>query len=134
MDILDATLRLQELARRINDDLLPFATQEGLTLITAHALWNVDPDRTDLTMSELAAHLRCNASNITFIVKQLESRGFAERSSDPADGRRTVVGLTDEGASARQRLGQALASVSPLTKLTQEEGASFARILNVLRG
>ena len=93
VDILDATLRLQELARRINDDLLPFATQEGLTLITAHALWSVNPDRTDLTMSELAAHLRCNASNTTFIVKQLETQGFVRRSPDPADGRRTVVGF-----------------------------------------
>ena len=129
MDILDATLRMQELALRINDDFVPFATQEGLTLITAHALWNVLPDRTDLTMSELAARLRCNASNTTFIVKQLEARGFVERSSDPVDGRRKFVGLTDEGARARKRLGQALTSVSPLKKLTRGERATFVRIL-----
>ncbi len=129
MDILDATLRMQELALRINDDFVPFATQEGLTLITAHALWNVLPDRTDLTMSELAARLKCNASNTTFIVKQLEARGFVERASDPVDGRRKFVGLTDEGARARKRLGQALTSVSPLKKLTRGERATFVKIL-----
>jgi DNA-binding MarR family transcriptional regulator len=134
MDILDATLHLQELALRINDSFLPFAAREGLTLVTAHALWNVHPDRTDLTMSELAAQLGCNASNATFVIKQLEARGFVDRTSDPVDGRRKFVGLTDEGARARKRLGQALTSVSPLKKLTEEERALFVSILDVLRG
>ncbi|MCZ4520523.1 winged helix DNA-binding protein [Rhodococcus ruber] len=133
MDILDTTLRMQELALRINDDLAPFAAEEGLTLITAHALWNVHPGRTDLTMSDLAARLRCNASNTTFIVKQLEARGLVERAPDPADGRRKFVELTDEGTRTRERLGQALTSVSPLKKLTREEWATFGRILDVMR-
>ncbi|MBY4131351.1 MarR family transcriptional regulator [Rhodococcus fascians] len=132
MDSLDATLRMQELALRINDDFLPFATREGLTLVTAHALWNVYPHPTDLTMSELAARLRCNASNTTFVVKQLEARGFVERTADPADGRRKFVALTAEGARARKRLGRALTSVSPLEKLTEEERTVFVRILDVL--
>lgn len=134
MDILDATLHLQELALRINDSFLPFAAREGLTLVTAHALWNVHPERTDLTMSELAAQMGCNASNATFVIKQLEARGFVDRTSDPVDGRRKFVGLTDEGARARKRLGQALTSVSPLKKLTEEERALFVSILDVLRG
>ncbi|AYJ48881.1 MarR family transcriptional regulator [Rhodococcus sp. P1Y] len=133
MDILDATLRMQELALRINEDFLPSATREGLTLVTAHALWNVYPDRTDLTMSEVAAQLRCNASNATFIVTQLEARGFVERTADPADGRRKFVGLTAEGVRARRRLGRALASVSPLGRLTEDERALFVGILDVLR-
>ncbi len=132
MDILDTTLRLQELVLRINDDFVPFAKEEGLTLITAHALWNVHAGRTDLTMSELAARLGCNASNTTFIVKQLEAHGFVERASDPADGRRKFVELTNAGASVRKRLGQALTSVSPLRKLTREERASLIRVLDVL--
>lgn len=134
MDILDATLRMQELSLRINEDFLPFVTREGLTLITAHALWNVYPHRTDLTMSELAVQLRCNASNTTFIVKQLEARGFVERTADPTDGRRKFVGLTDEGVRVRKRLGRALTSVSPLKELTEEERASFVSILDILRG
>ena len=132
MDILEATLRLQELALRINDDFLPYATREGLTLVTAHALWKVHPDRTDLTMSEVAAQLGCNASNATFVVKQLEARGFVERTPDPVDGRRKFVGLTDDGARARERLGQALTSVSPLKSLAEEELALFVSTLDVL--
>ncbi|MFI8566427.1 MarR family winged helix-turn-helix transcriptional regulator [Rhodococcus sp. NPDC078407] len=132
MDILDATLRMQELALRINDDFLPFATREGLTLVTAHALWKVHPERADLTMSEMAAQLGCNASNATFVVKQLETRGFVERRADPADGRRTFIGLTEDGARARKRLGRALTSVSPLKALTEEQRASFVSILDVV--
>lgn len=125
---------MQELALQINDDFLPFATREGLTLVTAHALWKVHPHRTDLTMSEIAAQLRCNASNTTFIINQLEVRGFVERTADPADGRRKFVGLTDEGVRARRRLGRALTSVSPLKKLTEEERALFVRTLDLLGG
>ncbi|MBY4402334.1 MULTISPECIES: MarR family winged helix-turn-helix transcriptional regulator [Nocardiaceae] len=132
MDILEATLRLQELALRINDEFLPYATREGLTLVTAHALWKVHPDRTDLTMSEVAAQLGCNASNATFVVKQLEARGFVERTPDPVDGRRKFVGLTDDGARARGRLGQALTSVSPLKSLAVDELTLFVSTLDVL--
>ncbi|WP_227999099.1 MarR family winged helix-turn-helix transcriptional regulator [Nocardia australiensis] len=129
MDILDATLRIQELALQISEEFEPFVAEEGLTLVTAHTLWNIQPRRTDLTMSELAAALRCNASNATFLVTQLEHRGYAERKADPADGRRKVVVLTDAGARVRNRLGDALTSVSPLKNLTEHERATLAHII-----
>ncbi|MDF2896899.1 MAG: hypothetical protein K0Q46_3685 [Rhodococcus erythropolis] len=123
---------MQELALQINEDFVPFVAREGLTLVTAHALWNIYPQRTGLTMSELAAVLRCNASNATFLVTQLEHRGYVERKADPADGRRKVVGLTDAGARVRNRLGEALTSVSPLRNLAEDDRASLARMLGVM--
>ena len=123
---------MQELALQINEDFAPFVELEGLTLVTAHALWNIHPQRPGLAMSELAVALRCNASNATFLVTQLEHRGYVERKADPADGRRKVVGLTDAGARVRNRLGEALTSVSPLKNLTEGERASFAGMLGVM--
>lgn len=123
---------MQELALQINEDFVPFVEHEGLTLVTAHTLWNIHPQRTGLTMSELADVLRCNASNVTFLVTQLEHRGYVERIADPADGRRKLVKLTNAGACVRNRLSEALTSVSPVRNLTEDDRASFARILGVM--
>jgi DNA-binding MarR family transcriptional regulator len=55
-------------------------------------------------MSEIAAALRCDNSNVTGIVDGLEARGLAERTSSPGDRRVKLIALTSEGRRLRARL------------------------------
>jgi DNA-binding MarR family transcriptional regulator len=45
----------------------------------------------------LAKLLHVHPSTLTGIVKRLESQGIVRRRSDPRDGRRSLLGLTDRG-------------------------------------
>lgn len=45
----------------------------------------------------LAKLLHVHPSTLTGIVKRLESQGVVRRRSDPRDGRRSLLGLTDRG-------------------------------------
>ncbi len=49
------------------------------------------------TQTELTRILRVDASAITRMVKAMELEGWIKRESDPADNRRTLVYLTEEG-------------------------------------
>ena len=54
-------------------------------------------------MGALARLLQCDASNVTWLADRLESRGFVERRSDPADRRVKTLALTDAGHAAQQK-------------------------------
>lgn len=56
-----------------------------------------------VTMSRLAALLRCDGSYVTALVDSLEDAGLAERRSDARDRRVKVVALTDKGCEAARR-------------------------------
>ena len=43
-------------------------------------------------MRHLASLLKCDPSNVTFLVDRLEERGLVERQTDPADRRVKLVG------------------------------------------
>lgn len=75
-----------------------------------------------LTVGELAQHLDRAQSVVSDIVSGLESKRLLAREKDPADRRRTLVWLTDEGLAllaADRRvlsvalLGEAVAAMSP---------------------
>lgn len=55
-------------------------------------------DDTRLRMSTLASYANSNLSRLSRAVARLESRGWAVRTPDPADGRFTLATLTDAGA------------------------------------
>lgn len=60
------------------------------------------------TMSEIAAVLHCDNSNVTGIVDVLEERGLAERRLSEADRRVKLIALTAEGRRVRARLKRAV--------------------------
>jgi DNA-binding MarR family transcriptional regulator len=72
-----------------------------LTAMQAYALKNLDPER-PLGMGELAATLRCDASNVTGIVDRLEARGAVERRPAPNDRRVKTLAVTPAGAELRR--------------------------------
>lgn len=56
-----------------------------------------------LTVGEMAAHLDRAQSVVSELVSRLEGKGLLARERDPANGRRTLVWLTDEGIAFLQR-------------------------------
>ena len=60
--------------------------------------------RSPAPMRDLAALLRCDASNVTGIVDGLERRGLITRQPDPADRRVKHLILTAEGERRREQL------------------------------
>jgi DNA-binding MarR family transcriptional regulator len=78
----------------------------------AHALQVLEPGR-PLPMRDLAARLRCDASNITGIVDRLEARGLVERRPAPGDRRVKALVVTDKGVALRASLVERLHRVPP---------------------
>jgi len=80
---------------------LAIAQESGLRPAAFGALRVLDEPR---AMSEIAALLRCDNSNVTGIVDGLETRGLAERTASPGDRRVKLIALTAEGRRLRARL------------------------------
>jgi DNA-binding MarR family transcriptional regulator len=80
---------------------LAIAQESGLRPATFGALRILDEPR---AMSEIAAVLRCDNSNVTGIVDGLEARGLAERTPSPGDRRVKLIALTAAGRRLRARL------------------------------
>jgi DNA-binding MarR family transcriptional regulator len=71
------------------------------------ALRHLDPDEPK-PMSELAAALRCDNSNVTGIVDRLEDRGLVERRPGERDRRVKMLLITERGAQVRAQLAARL--------------------------
>lgn len=80
---------------------LAIAQESGLRPAAFGALRILDEPR---TMSEIAAFLRCDNSNVTGIVDGFEARGLAERTPSSSDRRVKLIALTAAGRRLRARL------------------------------
>ena len=69
----------------------------GITAPQFNALKLLADSATGLRPSELAAALVVDPSSVTFILKQLEKRGWLRRTDDPTDRRARLVAITEEG-------------------------------------
>jgi DNA-binding MarR family transcriptional regulator len=83
------------------------------------------------TQRELARRLGVAPSRVVALVDDLEQRGLAVRERDPADRRRHIVQLTDQG---RRLLRRAMAEAAEHEKtvtapLSVQERAHLARLL-----
>jgi DNA-binding MarR family transcriptional regulator len=79
------------------------AASFGLNPGAMHALLSLDPDAPE-SMSTLAGHWKCDASNVTWLVDRLEEHGLAERRAQPGDRRIRTVALTPKGAKVRNQI------------------------------
>jgi DNA-binding MarR family transcriptional regulator len=84
---------------------LGIARELGLRPASFGALRMLDRPR---TMSEIAAVLHCDNSNVTGIVDGLEEKGLARRQPSESDRRVKLIGLTAEGRRVRARLTRAI--------------------------
>ncbi len=86
--------------------------QAGRRLRTRHPEDQVDPSTFPLAkqlmctdtmrVSDLAANIGLDASTVSRQIKQLEALGLLERTADPADGRASLVRLSDSGRATLQ--------------------------------
>lgn len=81
--------------------------------------------------TDLANALDTDKSNISKIVRRLDSAGLVERVTNPADGRGVVIGLSPAGREVGQRILIATRTLfSPeVPALTAEEAAIWDRLL-----
>lgn len=134
-DLLSVVRAVHEISMVTNTRLEPVLGRLRLTAQTAQALWAVDPELPAPPMRVVAERLHCNASNLTFIAKQLEDRGYAARRRDPQDGRSSVLVLTEEGERARGEVIAAALEATPFAALPPAELRILAeRLTGVAEG
>jgi DNA-binding MarR family transcriptional regulator len=102
--------------------------QAGRRLRTRHPLDQIDPSSLPLAkqllttdamrVSDLASCVELDTSTVSRQIKQLEDKGIIERTSDPDDGRASLVRLTDHGretviAGFRRRFDRIKTALEP---------------------
>ena len=109
---------------------LELLRQEGLTPGHMKTLSVLDADE-PRPMGVIADQMRCDASQMTWLVDRLEERGLVERRRDAADGRRVLAAITEAGRAI------AAEATEPLNKvqfgLGMIDEATAAQINAVLR-
>jgi DNA-binding MarR family transcriptional regulator len=80
---------------------------------------------------QLCEWLWLDPNNCVLLLNELEERGYLERRRDPADRRRHIVDLTDDGREALERAERAQESLEDevLAGLSQEERATLRSLL-----
>jgi MarR family transcriptional regulator, organic hydroperoxide resistance regulator len=80
---------------------------------------------------ELADLLELHPSTLTGILQRLGRAGLIARTPDPADGRRAMLTLTDEGRRLDRRQGGTVEAVvrDAIAKVSREELAGARRLL-----
>lgn len=128
-DLLSVVRAVHEISMVTSTRLEPLLARLRLTQQTAQALWVIDPEREAPPMRVVAQRLHCNASNVTFIAKQLEERGYVVRRRDPQDGRSSVLVLTPEGERVRREVVDEALALTPFAALSPAELTALADVL-----
>lgn len=83
------------------------------------------------TMSEIAAALHCDNSNVTGIVDGLEERGLVTRTASESDRRVKLIALTPSGRRIRSRLMETISE--PPAWLSKLSAAEQRQLRDLLR-
>lgn len=113
------------LERHLHDTLVEL----DLTLPLADVLWQLDPALGPLSRRELAERLRCDPSNVTYLVNRLEKRRFVSRAPAGRDRRIKALALTPAGVEVRNRLITTIAASSMFNELTSTQQRQLADLL-----
>jgi DNA-binding MarR family transcriptional regulator len=83
------------------------------------------------SQAELGRNTGIDRSDVVAALNELVDDGLAQRTPDPADGRRNVVTLTRRGRSTLERVDRELDEVQAavLAPLTPSERTTFVRLL-----
>jgi DNA-binding MarR family transcriptional regulator len=109
------------------------ADETGLGAATTAALATINRSG-PLTPSELAEIEHVKRPSITRTLASLEREGLVERTPDPADGRSSLVAMTDAGRDrlARLRRRKSAYLARRLRKLDPDEVETLARAAELL--
>jgi DNA-binding MarR family transcriptional regulator len=100
-----------------------------LTIPLADLLWRLDPAAGPLPRRTVAERLRCDPSNVTFLVDRLEQRELVRRARSRDDRRVRALSLTPAGVRVRHRLIAAIAHASLFTGLSASEQRQLLGLL-----
>ncbi|MBW8805583.1 MAG: MarR family transcriptional regulator [Catenulisporales bacterium] len=83
------------------------------------------------SQADLGRRVGLDRSDVTAAVTDLEEKGYLERTPDPADRRRNLVRLTDDGVEFLTKLDTEVAAAQEelLTPLTPQERAALIGML-----
>ncbi len=86
------------------------------------------------TQRELATKLDITPATVAVSLRSLEKGGYVEKNSDPSDGRRNLISLTEKGAAAVDTCMTVFCNVdrTMFQSFSEEEVASFSRLLQKL--
>jgi len=86
------------------------------------------------TAAQLAKLEQISPQSIGATLQVLESAGLIQRASDPGDGRRVILSLTEAGRAAvhRKRTARAEQLTRALAEMTADERAQLAAIVPLL--
>jgi len=110
--------------RRASEELLGMSVKEFSTLAVLR-------DHSPVPQQELGEFLCVDANNLVLLLNDLESREFALRRRDPADRRRHLVEITEEGLRAFDSAEKGIESVEGdvLALLTSQERVELQELL-----
>ncbi|MGV6481426.1 MarR family winged helix-turn-helix transcriptional regulator [Pantoea agglomerans] len=118
-------------ANRMNRLHKPFLDPLGLTfpqyLVMLELFY-----RTPRAVGELGNKLDMDAGTITPLLKRLEASGKIKRTRDPADERRVLITLTEDGNALREPLWCITDKIRTACKLSEEELVKLRDTLNEL--
>lgn len=115
------------LVQSLRKHMLDVVAELGLTPAQAAAVRNLYEPR---SQRELANRLELDASSVTDIADQLESRGLLERQVDPADRRVRMLKLTTEGETLRREFFiRMIQDAPPIQGLTDIERDTLRGLL-----
>jgi DNA-binding MarR family transcriptional regulator len=93
-------------------------------------LWG-SPDG-ELTVGGLGERLRLDTGTLTPLLKRLESAGHVSRRRDPADERRVLLAVTDEGWALRDRVAHVPGELLGSLRLGAGDATELRRLLDQL--
>lgn len=118
--------------RAVNHTYGRLLADAGLTYpqyLTMLALWGADQP---LTVGEVGARLRLDSGTLTPLLKRLEAAGHVVRRRDPADERRVLLEVSEEGWELRDRVAHVPGDLVRSLSMSAKEGAELRRLLKKL--
>ncbi len=133
-DVVDHSLLNYQIARAYRALIVGFERWVGITP-ARYRMLDLFKEAEELSQAFLQQQLGLDSASITRQVQALEAEGLAQRRSDPADNRFTLVSLTDQGHQAvNTYLPRAHAFGSQLQEgCSAEEIAVTYRMLETIR-
>jgi len=119
-------LRLAKLVQKRSTEELLGITLRQLMLLS-YLRWGAPA-----LQQALCEYLWLDPNNCVLLLNELEERGYVERRRDPADRRRHVVDITDEGRAALERAERAQESLGDtvFAALSDEERGTLRSLLS----
>lgn len=110
----------------------PLLAATGLTYpqyLSMLALWE-SPE--PLTVGDLGHRLRLDSGTLTPVLKRLEAAGHVTRRRDPADERRVLLSVTEQGRRLREEVAQVPLQLMAGVDLPPSDGEDLRRLLGDL--